>query len=171
VTIDYDALERSFQPQPRPAQAAHHVAPQRSQGIPGVVLFIGGILVACVVFWLLSGGSIPTPGPRPTPTPDIDVAGLHVMTITPDSRSGLTKGQNEFLDSAKIADFVETKGGKFRRYPESQDISNEQQVWRDIRKELTPDQPIGVLQNSRLKTLRVPDGIDAGIQVLEREIK
>ena len=126
------------------------------------------ILASAVVFLLayilFDRGVIPTPGP---PQPDIDADGFYVMVIQPSDEGSLTTGQKEFLRSAKVADWVTDNGGEYRAYPQEQDITSEQQVWRDIRGQLSPPFSVGVVSDRKLTKLEAPNGIDAGIEALE----
>jgi len=118
-------------------------------------------LVAFIAWQQFGGRIVP-------PKPDVDVDGLYVMVMTPSDLAGLSKEQKEFLASAKIADWVELKQGKYRSYPQSQNIDNEESVWREIRSQLAPPYLVGVLKNRRLTKMEAPQGIDAGIAALER---
>jgi hypothetical protein len=156
--IDFAALRAARQPQ----QAAP-IAPQPSRRREWL-RYIAICGAAFLLAWALSGRGI-TPGPGPTP---IDADGLHVLVMTPADLAGLSKEQKEFLASAKIADWVESKQGKYRSYPQSQNIDNEDPVWREIRGQLAPPYLVGVLKNRRLTKMEAPQGIDAGIAALER---
>lgn len=122
------------------------------------------VVVCLGVYIAMSRGVIPTP----SPSPDIDVDGFHVMLIQPDSDSGLTTGQKEFLRSAKVADWVTENGGEFRAYPQSQNLDNESEVWKSIRSELSPPMVVGVLNDRKLTRMEAPNGIDEGIRALEK---
>lgn len=153
MTVDIAALRKARQPPAIPPK------PQRSVSVLPWVLV--GVLA-----WILVSGRLPIPGPLPGP--DIDIDGLHVLVVTPDDMQGLSRGQAEFAGSVRVAEWVDAAGGQYRRYPESQDISREAEVWRAIRKELDPPNRLGVLNDRRLRRSELPDGIDAGISQLER---
>jgi len=165
--IDFEALRK---PQAKPVSSPTvepHVRPTAYRPTLTVRDWLNVALICAVVFfgclWLFRGSD----GPGPNPGPVVDVDGLHVLVLTPDDRSSLTSGQNEFANSAKIADWVEQNGGKYRRYPESQDITNEEQVWQELRQSLSSPHHLAVLKDRRLTKLEIPDGIDAGIRLLE----
>lgn len=144
--------------QPQPATTGQ--APRRDWLKIGLICAV----VFMLAYILFDRGVIPTPGP---PKPDIDADGFYVMVIQPDSEAGLSQGQKEFLRSAKVADWVTEQGGEFRAYPQSQNLDNESQVWRDIRGQLSPPAVVGVLDNRRLTTMEPPQGIDVGIQAIK----
>ena len=171
--LDLDSLRPKPQPMPVPVQAE-----PTSQPMPVEVATTGQtprrdwvkIGLACAVVFLLAyiafdRGVIPTPGP---PQPDIDADGLHVMLIQPTDEGGLSQGQKEFLKSAKVADWVTSNGGEFRAYQQAQDLANESEVWRQIRSELSPPNVVGVLNDRKLTKMESPNGIDEGIQALEK---
>jgi hypothetical protein len=158
--IDFAALRAARQPQQAAPIAPQQ--PQRREWLRYAAFAIAAILLA---LWLSGRGPSPTPGPGPNP---IDAEGLHVLVMTPADLAGLSKEQKEFLASAKVADWVESNQGKYRSYPQSQNINNEDLVWREIRGQLAPPYLVGVLKNRRLTKMEAPQGIDAGIAALER---
>lgn len=154
--IDFDSLNRT--------PDAGRAAGQPSGGSGGFVVVTAIVLLAA---WLLFFRA-PGPGPGPSPTPDVDVDGEYVMVVLPDDMSRLSRGQAEFANSAKVADWVESRGGQYRRYMESQDLSNESEVFRWIRDKLSGDgERVGVLKDRRLRKMPIPDGLEAGIRTLE----
>lgn len=120
-------------------------------------------VAAIVVVWVLSGRGV-SPGPRPTP---IDADGLHVLVIEPDDRATVTKGQNEFVNSVKIAEWVDSQEGQFRRYAESQNLDKADPVWRELRSQADGTYRVIVAKDRKLTRMQLPDGVEKGIRALE----
>jgi hypothetical protein len=160
--LDLSGLSRK-KPKTTPVAAVVSNPPLRSSDFRNWVIVALIATVAFMGFWML-GGRLPTPNPGPV----IDAEGLHVLIVKPSNEAGMSDGQKDFLKSAKVAEWVDEQGGKFRSYPESQDMSNEEQVWRDMRAELSPPFVVGILEDRKLKKLEAPDGIEPGIQALQR---
>ena len=167
----------SLRPKPAPMRkieepqevqpATQSIAPGQSIPRPRVDWTKIGLIcaiVALAMYIAFSRGVIPSPIPQP----DIDADGFYVMLIQPDSDSGLDQGQKEFLRSAKVAEWVTSNGGEFRAYPQSQNIDNEKDVWKDIRAELSPPLVVGVVNDRKLTKMEAPNGIDEGIRALEK---
>jgi len=154
--IDLSILRRE------PQVSAPATAPKRRPQRDGTWMVIAVIaIVLCSIAWVM----IKRDGPTPSP---IDDDGMYVLVVKPTDLSPLTNGQKEFLTSAKVADWVDANGGQYRAYPESQNTDNENQIWRDLRREADATHRVIVAKNRRLTRMTVPDGIDAGIAALER---
>jgi hypothetical protein len=161
-SLNLDSLRPK--PQPMPQLQTVVATPGQAPKFDWIKILLICAVVFLGVYILMSRGVIPGPSPGPV----IDTEGFFVMLMNPDSESGMTTGQKEFMRSAKIADWVTENGGEFRAYPQSQNIDNEQQVWREIRKELSPPLVVGVVNKRRLTKLEAPNGIEEGIRALER---
>lgn len=122
---------------------------------------IAWCLVAVLAVWVLSGREI---GPVPVP---IDVEGLHVLVVEPDDRASVTKGQNEFINSVKVAEWVDGQDGQFRRYPESQNLDAVDPIWRELRSQADGTYRVIMAKDRKLTRLQLPDGIENGIRALE----
>lgn len=156
--IDLSILRREpTQQQPSAPVATPFDPPQPRRD--WIIWVVAAVVLFVIVAWWRSDA-----GPSPTP---IDADGIHVLVVKPVDLSGLTQGQKEFITSAKVADWVEANDGKYRAYREDQNADNEEQIWRDLRREADGTHRVVVVKNRRLTRMTVPDGIDAGIKVLE----
>jgi hypothetical protein len=118
-------------------------------------------LVILAVMWFRSGGDV-APGPIP-----IDADGLHVLVIEPADRTTVSKLQNEFVNSIKIAEWVDSKQGQFRRFNESADITPESEIWKEMRKQADATNRVVVVKDKRPYRMPLPEGVEAGIKALE----
>ena len=118
-------------------------------------------LVVLAIMWWRGGGDI-APGPSP-----IDADGLHVLVVEPADRSTVTKLQNEFVNSVKIADWVDSKKGQFRRAPESASLKEAGEIWQEMRKLADGMNRVVVVKDNRPYRMPLPEGVDAGIKALE----
>lgn len=122
-------------------------------------IWIGLVILA--VMWWRSGGDV-TPGPDP-----IDADGLHVLVVEPDDPKAITKLQSEFVNSIKIADWVDSKQGQYRRFRQSQDISKADPIWQKMKDQSDATNRVVIVKDKRPYRMPIPDGVEAGIQALE----
>lgn len=123
------------------------------------------IALAGIIAWLaLQGGGI-----GPAPAPDIDADGFYVLLVFDgDARDTITAGQGSVLNSARVADWVKSNSGEFRRYDAKDSLDAESPPWQEMR-ELAADPPQMIaLKDGRASVQKIPDGIDATIRALER---
>jgi hypothetical protein len=153
--VDLSSLSR---PLAKREPVASQPGPAASRGWLTVAAWC---VVGVMIFWALSGRES---GPSPTP---IDVDGLHVLVVEPDDRASVTKGQNEFINSVKVAEWVDGKSGQFRRYPESQNLDRVDPIWRELRSQADGTYRVIIAKDRKLTRMQLPDGIEAGIAALE----
>jgi hypothetical protein len=152
--LDLSALNAPVaQPQGMPAEQ-----PQ-SPGFWSKAIAVG--LVVLAIMWFFRGGDI-SPGPNP-----IDADGLHVLVVEPADRSTVSKLQNEFINSVKIADWVDSKKGQFRRAPESASLKEAGEIWQEMRKLADGMNRVVVVKDNRPYRMPLPEGVEAGIKALE----
>lgn len=121
------------------------------------ILWIAVLLFAGWFFFFRGG----TPGPGPNPLP---VSGLHVLLVTDDAA---TSAQKATLNSSKWLDWAKAKPAELRRYASGQDLANESEVWREMRKLAAIPPAIVVAGSGRPRALPVPDSFDAAVAAVE----
>lgn len=144
-----------------PVAQPQEVAETKPQG-PSLLtkaIWIGLVILA--VMWWRSGGDV-TPGPDP-----IDADGLHVLVVEPADRSTVSKLQNEFVNSIKVAEWVDSKQGKFRRFNENANMTPESEIWKKMREQADATNRVVVVKDNRPYRMPLPEGVEAGIKALE----
>jgi hypothetical protein len=156
--IDLSSLAAAQQPKPTGKQAKQAIETPRNPWAGPIVLF------ALILFgvWMFRGGDTPGPGPNP-----IDADGLRVLVVEPDEAAQISKLQNEFVNSIKIAEWVDSKDGQLRRFRESQDISKQDRVWQQMKQQADGTNRVIVVKNRRPYRMPIPEGVEAGIRALE----
>lgn len=127
------------------------------------------IALVAIVAWLLVGKE---GGILPSPKPDIDVEGFHVLLVyDAEARDKITAGQGSVLNSVKVSQWVESKGGELRRYDvrdSLETLGDGERAWQEMHK-LAADPPQMVtLKDGRAEVQKIPDGIEATIRALEQ---
>lgn len=125
-----------------------------------------------IALWLMAGALVwfflfskqVDEGDQPTP---IDERGFNVLVLKPTDTSGLTQGQIDFITSAQIPDWVESNGGKFRSYSDSEDLSEVEKVWREMKAQAFDDYRLIVTNKNKLHLHPLPEGIEAGLRIIE----
>lgn len=150
--IDLSQLRRS------PVTYPVAVPPQPARRVAGGAW----LLLAGVLLYMIANGGVVPDGDDRVPVPSRD---LHVLVVFEPGKG--TKAQADVTSSSRWVEWAKAKPAEFRRHDAGQDLTNDAEIWREMRKLALTPPAIVVANKGRAQALPVPDTFEAAVAAVE----